>query len=64
MLLSLTRKKIGDFSFIGQYGSGFPYTPSQSENQTKILTNSLLKPSSFNADLRAYYDIILGDLKI
>lgn len=59
---SYTQENWG-FSFIGQYGSGFPYTPSQSENQTKILTNSLLKPSSFNADLRAYYDIVLGDFR-
>lgn len=51
------------FSLIGQYGSGFPYTPSQSENQTKILTNSLLKPASVNADLRAYYDLVFGDFR-
>ncbi len=59
---SYTQENWG-FSFIGQYGSGFPYTPSQSENQTKILTNSLLKPNSFNADMRAYYDILLGDIR-
>ncbi|MBN1300025.1 MAG: TonB-dependent receptor [Melioribacteraceae bacterium] len=52
------------FSLIGQYGSGFPYTPSQSENLTKILTNSLLKPSLFNADLRAYYNLTLFDLNL
>ena len=45
------------FSMIGQYGSGFPYTPSQSENLTKLLTNSLLKPSTFNVDLRAFYEL-------
>jgi outer membrane cobalamin receptor len=52
------------FSLIGQYGSGFPYTPSQSENLTKILTNSLSKPATFDMDLRAYYDIMISDYKL
>ncbi len=53
------------FSMIAQYGSGFPYTPSQSENLTKLLTNSLNKPSFFNADLKAYYDFnLFKDYKI
>ncbi len=52
------------FSMIGQYGSGFPYTPTQSENLTKILTNSLTKPATFDMDLRAYYDIMISDFKL
>lgn len=52
------------FSFIGTYGSGFPYTPSQSENLTKLLTNSLKKPATFNLDMRAYYDIQFDWFKI
>jgi hypothetical protein len=51
------------FSFIAQYGSGFPYTPSQSLNLSDLLRNSELKPSSFNVDLRAYKDILLAGLK-
>ncbi len=44
------------FSLIGQFGSGFPYTPSQSMNLSKLLNNSELKPSTVNLDLRGYYD--------
>ena len=49
------------FSFIAQYGSGFPYTPTQASNISKLLTNSELKPSSFNVDLRAFYDIVISE---
>lgn len=44
------------FSMIGNYGSGFPYTPSQSINLSTLLTNSETKPTYFNTDFRAYYD--------
>lgn len=47
------------FSLIGQYGSGFPYTPTQSINISELLNNSELKPATFNVDLRAYYDLML-----
>ena len=46
------------FSFIGQYGSGFPYTPTSSLNLSTLLTNSELKPKSVNVDLSAYKDFI------
>ncbi len=52
------------FSFIGQYGSGFPYSPSQSINLSQILTNASLKPSFFNVDLRAYKDFVIGKDKL
>ena len=45
-------------SIIGSYGSGFPYTPSQSLNISSLLTNSELKPTTFNVDLRAYKDFM------
>ncbi len=51
------------FSFIGQYGSGFPYTPQTSLNISSLLTNSELKPGSINVDMRAYKDFIIGDLR-
>jgi outer membrane receptor for ferrienterochelin and colicin len=51
------------FSLIVNYGSGFPYTPTQSLNISALLTNSELKPSSFNVDLRAYKDITVGAFK-
>ena len=52
------------FSFIGQYGSGFPYTPDFSLNVSSLLTNSALKPSSFNIDLRAYKDFLIGTMRL
>ncbi len=62
--LNMTFSYVGDkdwgFSFIGQYGSGFPYTPSESLDLSQILTNAGLKPSTFNIDLRAYKDFIFG----
>lgn len=48
-------------SMIGSYGSGFPYTPSQSINLSTLLTNSETKPTYFNADFRAYYDFKIMD---
>ncbi|PJA98156.1 MAG: hypothetical protein CO128_08800, partial [Ignavibacteriales bacterium CG_4_9_14_3_um_filter_30_11] len=52
------------FSLISKYGSGFPYTPNQSLDVSELLTNSELKPSTFNVDLRAYKDIEIGGIKI
>ncbi len=52
------------FSLIGQYGSGFPYTPSESLDLSQILTNAGLKPSTFNIDLRAYKDFTFGKNKL
>ncbi|MBL1212469.1 MAG: TonB-dependent receptor [Ignavibacteriae bacterium] len=52
------------FSMIGQYGSGFPYTPSQSENLTKLLTNSLMQPATVVVDLRAYYEVEIFESRL
>lgn len=52
------------FSVIGQYGSGFPYTPSFGLNTSSLLTNSALKPSSFNVDLRAWKDFMIGTVRL
>jgi hypothetical protein len=46
-------------SLLFQYGSGFPYTPNQSMQLSKLLSNSETKPSTINVDLKLYYDIIL-----
>ncbi len=48
-------------SAILQYGSGFPYTPSQSMTLSKLLNNSEKKPYTLNADVRFYYDFILSE---
>jgi len=52
------------FSFIGQYGSGFPYTPTQSLNISALLTNSEIKPSYINVDMRAYKDFQIEMMKL
>ncbi|MGB5847752.1 MAG: TonB-dependent receptor, partial [Ignavibacteriaceae bacterium] len=61
---SYTSEHLWGFSFIGQYGSGFPYTPTFSIDVSSLLTNAGLKPSSFNLDLRAYKDFMIGDLRL
>ncbi len=52
------------FSLIAQYGSGYPYTPNQALNLSKLLTNAALKPSFFNVDMRAYKDFNIGNIKL
>ena len=49
-------------SFILQYGSGMPYTPRRSIDITSLITNSQLKPSTVNADMRLYKTLSLGTL--
>jgi outer membrane receptor protein involved in Fe transport len=58
---SYTSEDNWGFSFIGQYGSGFPYTPTLSQNVSTLLINSELKPNYKNVDLRAYKDFIIGE---
>jgi outer membrane receptor protein involved in Fe transport len=61
---SYTSPDYWGFSLIGQYGSGYPYTPTTSLNLSTLLTNSELKPNSFNVDMRAYKDFIIGDFRL
>jgi outer membrane receptor for ferrienterochelin and colicin len=62
--INATLSFVGDdnwgFSFIGQYGSGLPYTPSENIVLSSILVNAGLKPSTFNIDMKAYKDFIIG----
>lgn len=50
-------------SFIGQYGSGLPYTPRRSKDITSLLTNADKKPATFTVDMRGYYKINLFGLQ-
>lgn len=50
-------------SAICQYGSGLPYTPRRAADVTSLLTNSQLRPASFNVDLRAYYELRIDPVK-
>lgn len=47
-------------SMIGQWGSGLPYTPRNSQDITSLLTNSQRKKAAYNIDLRAYRDFRFG----
>jgi outer membrane cobalamin receptor len=53
-------------SSIIQYGSGSPYTPAlqYSGEVSTMVTNSQTKPSTFNCDLRAYYEITFRPAKL
>lgn len=47
-------------SILLRYGSGMPYTPSQSITISKLLNNSQLKPYTLDVDLKLFYDLFLG----
>jgi hypothetical protein len=50
-------------SGIGQFGTGTPYTPRSAKDISTILTNSEIKPISFNVDLQTYYRFDLDAVK-
>lgn len=52
------------FSVIASYGSGFPYTPSQSQDISSLLTNTETKPSTYNVDFRAYKDFEIAAYRL
>jgi len=52
------------FSLLGQWGSGFPYTPRATTDISTLLTNSERKPGTYNVDLRAYRDFKIGSGKL
>lgn len=53
-------------SSILQYGSGTPYTPAlqNPSTGTTMVTNSQTKPSTFDCDLRAYFEISFKRAKL
>lgn len=51
-------------SIISQYGSGTPYTPDVTNDVTVFLTNSELKPTYFNTDIRLYKSLVLDALRV
>jgi hypothetical protein len=50
-------------SGIGQFGSGQPYTPRKSQDISTLLTNSQLKPTTFNIDLNSSYEFSFDMMK-
>lgn len=65
MSLNYSAKKWGA-STILQYGSGTPYTPAlqNPSTGTTMVTNSQIKPSTFDCDIRAYYEVQFKVLKL
>ncbi len=51
-------------SLIMQWGSGLPYTPRRDQDITSLLTNTQVKPSYFNADVRVYKDFRVGPVNL
>lgn len=51
-------------SIISQFGSGTPYTPDVTSDVTVFLTNSEIKPTYFNTDVRVYKNIALDAVKV
>jgi len=47
-------------SCVMQWGSGLPYTPRRTQDITSNLTNTQLKPSTFNADVKVYKNLRIG----
>lgn len=61
---SYASEDLWGMSLIGTFGSGYPYTPSESKNISSLLTNSETKPSTYNVDLRAYKDFKFDQYKL
>ncbi len=52
------------FSLIGSYGSGFPYSPTQTQDLSSLLINTETKPATYNVDLRAYKDFEISAYRL
>ena len=50
-------KKNASLSTVFNYGSGFPYTSTNLDGQRTSFENNGRKPSTFNVDMRAFYEI-------
>lgn len=62
--ISLARPKKWGLSFILQWGSGLPYTPTDPNRSLRIaFENSARKPPTFNVDLFGHYDMKLLGFK-
>jgi outer membrane receptor protein involved in Fe transport len=55
--------KTGGISFIGQYGSGLPYTPALAGTRLSF-ENSERKPAQFNVDFRSHWSMAIGGFNL
>ena len=51
--------KVSGVSLVFNYGSGFPYTTTNADGQRTSFENNGRKPSTYNIDMRSYYNFIL-----
>ena len=61
--VTISDRKRWGISFVGQYGSGLPYTPTYRGLRTSF-ENSERKPPSWNVDLRSHYDFTFNRLRL
>ncbi len=67
--LNISKPKDWGISFVGQYGSGLPYTPTSTglqgfQNLQTVFQNSGRKPANFNVDVRMHKDVYYNNLKL
>ncbi|MFQ3598396.1 MAG: TonB-dependent receptor [Chloroherpetonaceae bacterium] len=58
-----------NFSVIGRYGSGFPYSPTTvpqppTQGLARLFQNGGLRPQTFTVDLRATRNLKIGDMNV
>ncbi len=51
-------------SFIGNLGSGLPYTPRKGSDVSDLRENSSIKPATWNVDMRFYKDFTISNLQL
>jgi outer membrane receptor for ferrienterochelin and colicin len=62
-VISYTAETYGA-SMIARYGSGLPYTPRASSDVSVFLTNTGIKPASYNFDTRFYKTLTLDGIRM
>ena len=62
--VSLSRPESWGISFIGQYSTGYPYTPQIFDQNVDLLPNSDRKPSQFELDAKMYKNVAIGSVQL
>jgi hypothetical protein len=52
--------KVSGLSLVFSYGSGFPYTTTNTSGQRTSFENNGRKPFTFNVDMRSYYNFSIS----
>lgn len=61
--VTLGRPRSWSLSFIGQFSSGYPYSPVIVDQNIDLLPKSGRKPSQLNVDVHAYKELSIGSLQ-